>query len=67
MNYLLKDLINEGHVVVYINDILIFTQIPEENEKITERILKILFNNDLFLKSEKCQRNCYEKNQKLVI
>ena len=53
MNNLLKDLIDEGHVIVYIDDILIFTNSLEENEHITERVLEILFNNDLFLKPEK--------------
>ena len=54
MNCLLKDLIDEGHLVVYIDDILIFTDTLEENKRITKRVLEVLMNNDLYLKPEKC-------------
>ena len=54
MNSIMKDLINQGVVVVYINDILIFTKTEEEHDRIVEEVLKRLEENDLFLKLEKC-------------
>jgi hypothetical protein len=44
-------------VVVYIDDILIFTKTVEENEKIMEEVLRQLEENDSFLKPEKCVFN----------
>ena len=49
MNSIMRDLIDQG-VVVYIDDILIFTKTEEEHDKIAEEVLKRLEENDLFLK-----------------
>ena len=54
MNELLRDLVNEGHMLVYIDDILIFTDNLEEHRKIVWRVLAILQKNRLYLKPEKC-------------
>lgn len=54
MNELFRELITEGVVVVYIDDILIFTESLEEHENIVKRVLKILQDNKLYLKLEKC-------------
>jgi hypothetical protein len=54
MNELLKDLIQGGHVKVYLDDILIYTMTIEENMKITKLVLQRLEENDLFAKPEKC-------------
>ena len=54
MNDIFKELIDEGVVVVYMDDILIFTKTKEELEKITCRVLQILKNHNLYLKPEKC-------------
>jgi hypothetical protein len=54
MNSIMKDLIDQGVVVVYIDDILIFTKTEEEHDRIMEEVLKRLEENDLFLKPEKC-------------
>jgi len=54
MNAILWDLIDKGVVVVYIDDILIFMETKEGHNKIVEEVLKILEENDLFLKPEKC-------------
>src|SRR5580698_8000941 len=54
MNHILKDLIDKGHVIVYIDDILVFTDTVEENHHIVHKVLDILRANKLFLKSEKC-------------
>ena len=54
MNDLLSDLIREGHVMVYLDDILIFTKDKKENRRITKEVLKRLQENDLYAKPEKC-------------
>ena len=54
MNHLFRDLINRGVVVVYMDDILIFTKDMEEHNKVIEEVLTILKENNLFLKPEKC-------------
>src|SRR5271154_2786694 len=54
MNAILKDLIDEGHVVVYMDNILVFTKDLEEHRRIVNEVLKRLKENDLFLKSQKC-------------
>jgi len=41
-------------VIVYIDDILIFTNTGEGHDKIVEEVLRRLCTNDLFLKPEKC-------------
>ena len=53
MNSIMWDLINEGVVVVYIDDILIFMMIEEEHDRVIEEVLKRIKENDLFLKAEK--------------
>ena len=40
MNSIMRDLIDQGVVVVYIDDILIFTKTEEEHDKIVEEVLK---------------------------
>lgn len=55
MDALLEELVDEGHVIVYMDDILIFAETREELRKITKRVLKVLKDNDLFLKPEKCE------------
>ena len=54
MNDIFKELIDEGVVVVYMDDILIFTESLEEHRKIVQRVLEILRRNNLYLKPEKC-------------
>jgi hypothetical protein len=54
MNSILRDLSDQGVVVVYIDDILVFTKTEEEHDEIVEEVLKRLEENDLFLKPEKC-------------
>ena len=53
MNEILKDLILEGTVMVYLDNILIFTQNVEENRQITQEVLRHPRENDLFAKPEK--------------
>jgi len=55
MDDIFKDLISEGVVVVYLDDILIFTETLEEHRKITRRVLELLEKNKLYLHSDKCE------------
>lgn len=54
MNELFKDLIDGGHVVIYMDDILIFTETMEQHNILIRQVLQRLYDNDLFLKPEKC-------------
>ena len=55
MDAIFKDLIAEGVVVVYLDDILIFTKTLEEHHKVVLRALEILQQHNLSLKLEKCE------------
>ncbi|GBE80874.1 hypothetical protein SCP_0305940 [Sparassis crispa] len=54
MNEIFKDLINEGWMIIYMDDILIFLNDMEEHRQRTLRVLERLKQNDLFVKPEKC-------------
>lgn len=54
MNDIFRDLIADGVVCVYLDDILIFTKTLEEHRHITRLVLERLRSNKLFLKPEKC-------------
>jgi len=45
----------EGIVVVYLDDILIFTKTKEEHEQVVRRVLQVVKENKLFLHLEKCE------------
>src|SRR5882757_5920174 len=55
MDQLYKDLIENGGVIVYMDDILIHATTIEELDKLTKKVLKILQDNQLYLKMEKCE------------
>ena len=55
MNDILKDELNEGWVIVYMDDILIFSKTKEKLEEMTKRVLQQLRENDLYLKPGKCE------------
>ena len=48
---------NTGHVVIYLDDILIFTDTQEELTKLTYQVLQRLEKLDLFLCPAKCSFN----------
>ena len=54
MNLLFHDLIGHGKVVIYLNDILIFSESLEDHERTVAQVLEILRKNKLYLKPEKC-------------
>jgi len=55
MNDIFRTLIAKGIVVVYLDDILIFTRIEEEHERAVQRVLEVLAEHKLFLRPEKCE------------
>ena len=55
MNDVFRTVIAEGIVVVYLDDILIFTKTEEEHEQAVRRVLEILAEHKLFLRPEKCE------------
>jgi len=55
MNNLFRDLINQGDMVTFINDILVATDTEEEHNELVEKVLKRLEENDLYVKPEKCK------------
>jgi len=51
---ILRDLINEGKVAAFVDNVLVGTEIEEIHDKIVEEILRRLEENDLYIKPEKC-------------
>jgi len=54
MNNLLRDLVVEEKVAVFIDDVMIATETEEGHDEIVEKVLKRLEENNLFMKPEKC-------------
>jgi len=54
MNEILRDLINEGKVAAFVDDMLVGTETEEGHDEIVEEILRRLEDNDLYVKLEKC-------------
>jgi len=54
INEILRDLINEGKVAAFVDDVLVGTKTEEGHNEIVEEILKRLEKNDLYVKPEKC-------------
>jgi len=54
MNEILRDMINEEKVAVFVDDVLIGTEIEEGHNELVEEVLKTLEENDLYIKPEKC-------------
>jgi len=55
MNDIFRDLIAEGIMVVYLDDMLIFTRMEEGHAKAIRRVLQVLQEYKLFLCPEKCE------------
>ena len=56
MNFIFQDLINEGYVIIYMDDILIHT--PNDtplHRRVVNNVLQVLADHDLYLKPQKCQ------------
>jgi len=55
MNKIFQDLISEGVVCVYLDDILIFTETMEEHDRVTRLVLERLQQYKLYLRHDKCE------------
>ena len=55
MNELLRDLINTGKVVAFIDDVIIGIEGEEGYDELVVEVIKRLEENDLYLKPEKCK------------
>ena len=56
MNFIFRELINEGYVTIYMDDILI--HMPNDvqlHRRVVNDVLRILADNNLYLKPQKCQ------------
>ena len=54
INDLLRDLVVEEKIAVFIDDVMVATETEEEHDEIVEKVLRRLEENDLFVKPEKC-------------
>jgi Reverse transcriptase (RNA-dependent DNA polymerase) len=55
MDDIFMTMIDNQLVIVYMDDILIFTNMKEELERITKLVLEKLREHNLFLKAKKCK------------
>ena len=55
MNELLRNLINTGKIVAFIDDVIIGTEIEEGHDELVVKVIKRLEENDLYVKLEKCK------------
>jgi len=54
MNEILRDMINEGKIAVFVDNVLVGTETEEGHDEIVAEVLKRLEENDLYIKPEKC-------------
>ena len=54
MNNILKDLIDTGDIVIFMDDMLVGIENERKHKEIVEEVSKRTEENDLYIKSEKC-------------
>ena len=54
MDDIFSDMLNEGWLVIYMDNILIFFKDAATHREHTKRVLQCFQENDLYLKPEKC-------------
>jgi len=54
MNKILRDMINEGKMAAFVDDVLVGTETEEGYDEVVEEVLERLEENDLYIKPEKC-------------
>ena len=55
MNELLRDLTNTEKVAVFIDDVIVGTEMEEGHDELVAEVIKRLEENDLYVKPEKCK------------
>jgi len=53
MNEIMRDMINEGKVTAFMDDVLVGTETEEEYDEIVEEVLRRLEENNLYVKLKK--------------
>jgi len=53
INEILRNIINEGKVAAFVDDVLIETETEEGHDEIVKEVLRRLEENDLYMKPEK--------------
>jgi len=53
MNEILRDLVNEGKMAAFVDDMLVETETKERHDEIVEEVLRRLEKNNLYVKPEK--------------
>ena len=53
------DMIAEGWLIIYMDDVLVYAETLEECQEQTKRVLERMKEEDLHLKLAKCTFNCY--------
>ena len=54
MNEILRDLVNESKVAAFVDNVLVETKTEEGYDKIVEKVLRRLEENNLYIKPKKC-------------
>ena len=54
INEILRDMINEGKVAAFVNNVLVKTETEKGHNEIVKEVLRRLEENDLYVKPEKC-------------
>jgi len=54
MNEILRDMINEGKVAAFVDDVLVGTETEEGHDEVVEEVLRRLKENNLYVKPKKC-------------
>ena len=62
MNDILRDLINTGEVVVFMDDVLAGTEEERKHDEIVKEVLRRIEKNNLYIKPEKCMWKVREIN-----
>ena len=60
MDYIFEDLIEEGIVIIYMDDMFLSARTKKQLRENTKRVLQWLMENNLYLKPKKCEF-CKEK------
>ena len=55
MDATFKDLIDEGIIIIYMDDLFLFAKDLTSLEENTKQVLQQLLENDLYLKPRKCE------------
>ena len=53
INEILRDLVNEGKIAAFVDDVLVGTETKERHDEIVEEVLRRLEKNNLYVKPEK--------------